>query len=211
MLKTMIKFIYFDVGGVVIRDFSCTNKWEELRRNIGIKADQDEAFDTFFDVYEKEVCVGMDIETLLPLMEKELGCSFPNGYSFLQDFVNRFEKNETIVPVIASIPKDIRIGLLTNMYPGMLNAINKKMLMPKIEWDIVIDSSIEKVRKPQKAMFELAQKRAGLAPDQILFVENGKKHVDAAKEVGWSTFLYDSSDYVKASEDLTRIISALKY
>jgi|TARA_Y100000310_G_C20153683_1_gene565933 hypothetical protein len=37
----MNRFIYFDVGGVVIRDFSGTNKWEELRRSIGIKPEQD--------------------------------------------------------------------------------------------------------------------------------------------------------------------------
>lgn len=205
----MIKFIYFDVGGVLIKDFSCTNKWQELRRNIGIKSDQNEAFDKFFDVYEKEVCAGRDIETLLPLMEKELGLSIPDGYSFLQDFVDRFEKNETIASVIASIPKDIKFGLLTNMYPGMLESINKKKLMPNVKWDVVIDSSIEKVRKPQKEMFELAQKRAGVDPNQILFVENGKKHIDAAKKAGWNTFLYNSSDYVKASEDLMRKLSGL--
>lgn len=205
----MIKFIYFDVGGVLIKDFSCTNKWKELRRSIGIKSDQDEAFDKFFDVYEKEVCVGKDIETLLPLMEKRFKLSFPDGYSFLQDFVNRFEKNETIVPVIASISKDIRLGLLTNMYTGMLDSITKRKLMPDVKWDVIIDSSIEKVRKPQKEIFEIAQKRAGLDPNQILFVENGKKHIDAAKEAGWNTFFYDSSDYVKASEDLMRKLSVL--
>lgn len=205
----MIKFIYFDVGGVVIKDFSCTNKWQELRRNIGIEPEQDGEFDKFFDIYEKQVCVGRDIETLLPLMEKELGISIPHGYSFLQDFVDRFEKNETIVPVIASIPKDIRIGLLTNMYPGMLDAINKKMLMPNVKWNVVIDSSIEKLRKPQTEIFELALERAGFAPDQILFVENGKKHIQAAKEVGWNTFFYDSSDYAKASADLIKELLSL--
>ena len=32
----MIKFIYFDVGGVLVRDFSKSNKWQELVNEIGI-------------------------------------------------------------------------------------------------------------------------------------------------------------------------------
>ncbi|MEI6326772.1 MAG: HAD-IA family hydrolase [Candidatus Roizmanbacteria bacterium] len=205
----MIKFIYFDVGGVLLKDFSCTNKWEELRRSIGIDAGHDDAFSEFFAIYEKEICLGTDIQSLVPLMEKEFGLNFPDRYSFLDEFVDRFEKNDSIVPVFASIPKDIRIGQLTNMYPGMLDAINKKGLIPETKWTVVIDSSIEKVRKPQKEIFELAQKRAGVGPRQILFIENSKEHVLAAKEAGWNTFLYDSSDYVKASKDLIMEINKL--
>lgn len=32
----MIKFIYFDVGGVAIRDFNGTDKWENLKKELGI-------------------------------------------------------------------------------------------------------------------------------------------------------------------------------
>ena len=32
-----LSFIYFDVGGVVIQDFSGTNKWSQLKRELGIK------------------------------------------------------------------------------------------------------------------------------------------------------------------------------
>lgn len=198
----MNKFIYFDVGGVVIQDFSGTNKWEELRRNIGIRPEQDEEFNTFFDKYETEVCLGRNIETLLPMLRNNFGVSFPKGYSLLQDFVDRFEKNKSIWPVIEYAKNNYKIGLLTNMYTGMLDKIYEKGLMPKIEWDAVIDSSIENVVKPQREIFELAQKRAGVNADEILFVENSKKHVEAAKSMNWYTFLYNSSNVVKASKDL---------
>lgn len=69
----MIKFIYFDVGGVVIRDFSGTNKWEELKTGMGIKPEQAEAFNEIFDKYEPEVCVGRDVETLVPMLKEKLG------------------------------------------------------------------------------------------------------------------------------------------
>lgn len=41
----MIRFVYFDVGGVVIRDFSGTNRWEEFMKTIGVKTSDYEKFD----------------------------------------------------------------------------------------------------------------------------------------------------------------------
>lgn len=201
----MIKFVYFDVGGVVIKDFSGTNKWEELKSGMGIKLDQAKAFNEIFDKYEPDVCVGRDVETLVPMLREKLILRLPENYSFLLDFVNRFQKNESIWPILEELKKNRKLGLLTNMYPNMLDAIYKADLMPKVEWDAVIDSSIEKVRKPQVEIFQIAQDRAGVKGEEILFVENGAKHVDAAKKFGWQTFLYDSGNINKSNKDLREL------
>lgn len=203
---TMIKFVYFDVGGVVIKDFSGTDKWKELKTDMGIKPDQEQKFDEIFDKQEPEVCVGRDIETLLPIFQKKLGLSFPKGYSFLADFVNRFEKNESIWPVIKKLKKRYKVGLLTNMYPNMLKQIYKAGLMPNLKWDVVIDSSVEKVRKPQIEIFQLAQDRTGFKGKEILFVDNGAKHVEAAKNFGWQTYLYDPTNTLESNRNLELLL-----
>src|SRR3989344_3254109 len=86
--NNMIKFVYFDVGGVVVKDFSGTNKWNELKNGMGIKPNQEVVFDEIFDIYEPEVCIGRDVETLIPLLNTKLYLSLPENYSFLLDFVN---------------------------------------------------------------------------------------------------------------------------
>ncbi len=202
----MIKFVYFDVGGVVIRDFSGTNKWEELKSGMGIKSDQVKDFNEIFDKYEPDVCVGRDVETLVPMFREKLGLKLPENYSFLLDFVNRFEKNESIWPILKKLKENRRMGLLTNMYPNMLDAIYKAGLMPEIEWDLIIDSSIEKVRKPQVEIFQLSQDRSGFKGEEILFVENGAKHVEAAKKFGWQTFLYDPTNVAQSNHDLEKLL-----
>ncbi|HLE48524.1 MAG TPA: HAD-IA family hydrolase [Patescibacteria group bacterium] len=207
----MIKFIYFDVGGVVIKDFSGTNKWIELQRGIGIKPEQDQEFVEFFDKYEPEVCLGRNIETLVPLMKKKFGLKLPKDYSFLKDFVDRFEKNESIWPVIEKAKSKFGIGLLTNMYTNMLGLVKKRGLLPNIDWDVVIDSSVEKVIKPTEAIFKLAQERSGVNVNEIMFVENGKKHVEAAKAFGWQTFLYDSTNLEDSSKNLLNSLSSLQF
>ncbi len=199
----MISFVYFDVGGVLIKDFTATGKWVELQRELGIKPEQEKDFIEFYDKYEPEVCLGCEVDSLMPLIKQKFGIEIPPGYSFLKDgFVKRFEVNRSILPVVVEIRKKCRVGMLTNMYPDMLSAIREAKLLPEVEWAAIVDSSVDKVKKPDKQVFDLAQSRVGIPASEILFVENGSKHVNAAASYGWQTFLYNSSNYQKSSDDL---------
>ena len=40
-----ISFVYFDVGGVVVKDFSDTNHWQNLKLYLGITANLEDQFD----------------------------------------------------------------------------------------------------------------------------------------------------------------------
>ncbi len=199
----MISFVYFDVGGVVVSDFNGTNKWIKMKRDIGITAEKDKEFDRFYDKYEKEVHVGRDVDTLIPLMRERFRLDFPNGYSLLTDFIDRFEQNKSIWPVIDKIKQDCRIGLLTNMYPRMLSLMVKKRMMPPTSWDIIIDSSIEGCQKPDLTIYKLGEQKINVVKkDNILFIDNTIENVNAAKDFGWKTFLYNSADHKKSCSDL---------
>ncbi|HTH71838.1 MAG TPA: HAD family hydrolase [Candidatus Pristimantibacillus sp.] len=198
----MISFVYFDVGGVVVDDFYGNNKWDELRQELGITAANRAVFQKIWSRYAPELCVDRDVETLLPILSKELGLRFPKDYSLLNGFVSRFYANPDIWPVIEYTRDRAAIGLLTNMYPGMYAAIERKGILPDVKWDVVIDSSVELLQKPDSKLFELASKKAGVPNGEILFVDNGPEHINAAKAFGWQTFLYDSSDHKSSIEEL---------
>ena len=202
----MIKFIYFDVGGVVIKDFSGTNKWSELKKDIGVSLSQNEDFDAFFDKYESELCMGRNLKTLLPLIKKEFSIFFPKNYIFLNEFVNRFDKNDTLWPLLEKLRNKYRIGLLTNMYPNMLNEIYKRKIMPSINWDTIIDSSIEGFSKPSPQIYKIAQQKANVKSNQIIFIDNSQKNIKAAQELCWNTFLYDSSNLSKSNKKLSTLL-----
>lgn len=200
------RFVYFDVGGVVVLDFSGTNKWTQLKRELGISQDKDNEFEDFWNKYEAEVNVGRDVETLVPLIKQRFDSKFPDKYSFLiEGFVKRFEVNKSIWPVIDKIHKKCKIGLLTNMYPHMLNALKRSGLLPNISWDVIIDSSIVGIQKPDPRFFELAEKKAGVKGKEIFFVENTPSHSRAAKDFGWQTFLYDSAHPKESSIKLSTL------
>lgn len=203
----MIKFIYFDVGGVVIKDFSGTNKWEDLKLELGIPSDKSQEFEDIYDLYQDEINTTREIDSLIPIYKEKFGIKIPENYSFLLDgFIKRFEKNEGIWPIIEVAKKKYKIGLLTNMYPGMLDEIKKAGLLPDVVFDQIIDSSVEKIQKPYEEVFKLAQRRSGFKAEEILFIDNSKKHLESPKKLGWKTYWYDSSDIEKSNKELFDLI-----
>lgn len=202
----MISFVYIDVGGVVVDDFSGNNKWQDLKQELGINESESAAFDKLWNKYAPEVCIDRDVESLVPIFTKELGLQLPVGYSLLSGFVDRFYANREIWPIIDYLMANTKVGLLTNMYPRMFVAIEKRKILPKAQWDQIIDSSLVLLQKPDRKLFELAEKRANAPHDEILFIDNAQEHVEEADSFGWQTFLYNSSDHHAAVQELDRFL-----
>lgn len=200
----MIKFVYFDLGGVVMLDFSGTNKWEELWRDFGAIEDNRHIVSEIWGKYEERICVDFDVDRLIPILKDRIGISKPKKYSLLTDFVNRFEQNKSIWPVIGEIHKQCKVGLLTNMYPRMFDSIVNKKLLPDVDWDLIIDSSKVLLRKPDSEMFKLAEEKCGFSGNEVLFIDNSQKNIDAAKNFNWVTFLYDSQNSSLSSKELLK-------
>ena len=208
----MIKFIYFDVGGVALLDFSGTNNWDNLKKEMGVDDKNNELWEKIWDHYKNEICISRDVDSLIPIFNKETGLNLPADYSMFEGFISRFDLNPSIWPVIRAAKNKYQIGLLTNMYPRMLQGIfDRKLIPPKQEWDVVIDSSIVKYQKPEKEIYEIAEKESGVNKDEILFIENTLIHIQAAKKFGWQVFHYDSTSPEESSKNLAEIIGNTSY
>ncbi len=203
----MIKFVYFDVGGVVVDDFSGNDGWRQFRTDLGITPAMDSEFMEVFYPYEDEVLVGRDVETLLPILREKFGLNIDDDYSLLEGFLKHFSANRYIWPIINRVERTSQIGLLTNMYPGMLTAMDKKGILPKNNWQVIVDSTIEMLKKPDVRLFEVAEKKAGVSGDEILIIDNTVGHTEAAKEYGWNVYHYDSSNHRESCQKLEQFLS----
>lgn len=204
----MITFIYFDIGGVLIRDFSGTDKWVQLKREMGCKSEADiKCFDRVFLPLESDACRGKrTIDSVSAPIRQECGISVPERFPLLHRFVDRFEPNPHLAALLPSL-KNYRMGLLTDMYPGMLDAIGARGILPHISWDVIVDSSKVGYRKPDREIFSIAGKCAGVTGANILLVENKPDNVKAAKSFGWDAFLYDPNDTAGSTQALARYLS----
>lgn len=195
-----ISFVYFDIGGVMLLDFSGTNKWTEMKRALGVTPEQDDAFDQVWKTYRSQICIDCDVDTISAELASAVGVTLDDSYSMLADFVDRFDKNPSMWQVAEKAKSGLPVGLLTNMYPRMLDTIKGAELLPELEWDAVVDSSIVGFQKPEPGIFEVAEKMAQVNPEQIFFVDNSEKHVEAARERGWQTLLYDPQNPEESSK-----------
>jgi FMN phosphatase YigB (HAD superfamily) len=209
---TKISFIYFDLGGVTADDFSGNNKWQELGDKMGLTDENREGFKEFWQQHESEFCTTDYMDSLQPALEQYLGIKLPNDFSLQQEIVDRFYRNEPIVPIIEDTKTKTRIGLLTNVSPGMLDMIIQKGILPDVQWNEIVDSSVEHVMKPNPRIFEIAQNRAHVPANEILFVDNKQSHCDAAAAaVGWQTFYYDSADRIRSAQQLADFLSTQQF
>ncbi len=205
MKKSPVRFVYFDVGGVLVDDFSGNDKWAGLLDEIGVHAGNKELFESLWLEYHRRFCIDMDIDDFCSVLKLH-GFTIRDGYSLLvEGFVNRFYKNEFIWPIVASVPVERR-GLLTNMYPRMLDEIKRQKLFAETDWGIECDSSVIRLQKPDQDIYHHALEKTGLRPEEVLFVENTKANVETADQLGWQTFHYDSSDHEGSCARLESIL-----
>ncbi len=203
----MISFIYFDLGGVAVDDFTGNNKWQELGDKMGLSDANRNGFKEFWQKHEGKFCTTDYIDTFLPALEQDLSITLPAGFSLQHEIVDRFYENTPIVPIVEQMATKTKIGLLTNVSPGMLDLIEQKGILPNVQWDQIIDSSVEHVMKPDVRIFQIAQDRTGVEGSQILFVDNKASHCQAAESFGWQSFYYDSSDRYKSADELQNFLN----
>lgn len=201
-----MRFVYFDVGGVLVKDFSATKKWSELLSEWNVPNDKKDEVTIEFGKFEIESTKGRSVEEFKMILKEKWGVSVKENCVLLNGFVNRFEKNEEIWETVGELTKKYRLGLLTNMYPGMLDLIETKGLLPKIDWQVIIDSSVIGYKKPEREIYDIAEVKTGFDPGEILFIDNTKENLIKAEEKGWRVFCFDSANYEQSNRELKDLL-----
>lgn len=200
-MKNNIKFIYFDVGGVM---FKFKNGLEKISINYNVDLKKVEEV---FKKYDDEVCRGkIDTNQLWLNYKKELGIKSEDDFNFSDFWVSNFEPIKSIHKLIFEIKQEYNIGLLTNIYKETFNKSIKNGSIPNINYFAVIQSCDLGYVKPEYEIYKIAQDLTGVISEEILFVDDNIKFLVPAKNMGWQTFLYDSFNHEKSSEELMKLI-----
>ncbi len=68
-------------------------------------------------------------------------------------------------------------------------------------FDVTIVSGKERLAKPEKAIYDLLCWRAGVTPDECLFIDDSRENVEGAQAAGWQAHLFTAPEALEA--DLT--------
>jgi len=177
-----IRCIVFDVGWTLV------DETEAHRHRMGhlLKACDPGAgltVDRLMEMYEESASEHHG-DPLMPLLDR-LGVSrerrneFPYGKSMERVYPDAS-------PALQILKKNFKLGVLANQSPGLPGRIGQ------YGWDglfdFVIGSGDVGLKKPQKEIYELAEKTSGCRPSEILMVgDRLDNDIAPAKTAGWRT------------------------
>lgn len=192
-----IEFIYFDVGGVLI-DWSNVFKTASDKFNLTVND-----IDTTFEENNEEITKGlMNPKEFWERCIEKYNISDAESYDFLNSWVSDYRPISQTHELINRLKTNYKIGLLSNIYKGMLPLLLEKKLIPNIDYQSIIFSCDVGLRKPEAGIYELAQMKAQTEAKNILLVDDRNDYVEGAKKLNWNTFLFDTVQIDKTTKEL---------
>ena len=84
-----------------------------------------------------------------------------------------------------------KLGILSNMSPDF----HDRLFVPRAAdyralTDVEVISGLEKLYKPERPIYDLTQRRMGLSPERLLFLDDTPVNVNAARSYGWQAEVY---------------------
>lgn len=193
----MIKFIYFDVGGTLL-DWSKVFEGAAKKFNLNLE-DIGRVFDENHDDITKGV---MSAEDFWDKCIKKYNLKNASDYDFLDSWVSDYQPIKEMHELIFKIQPKYKIGLLSNIYKGMLPLLLEKGIIPDIKYDQIVFSCDVGMMKPNLDIYVLAQKKAGFDSQEILLIDDREDYLEGAKKLGWNTYLFDTKQPAKSVQEI---------
>lgn len=186
--KNEIKIAYIDFGGVMV----------EIKKPLLAVAKKlsvnDQEFIEIWRPFDNAACRGdISADEMWKNIFEKLNLTYL-GEDPTKMWVDGFEKNLKVHRMIKEISRYCAVGILSNMYDGFYPEMVKRGLIPKVDYAAVILSSEVRSIKPEPRIFEIAERRAGVDPKQILLLDDLEPNIKVASVRGWTGILYDSAN-----------------
>lgn len=196
-----VSFVYIDVNGVLIRFFH--RAFSEIAEEAGVGADMVE---TLFWRHNDAACRGeLTLKEFNQLFENELGIV---GFDWKKYYMDSVDPMPHIEELVRWISEHYRVGLLTNSMPGFVKELMESNRIPNLPYSVIIDSSEVGAVKPEPAIYEIAQQKAGVEPQEILLIDDGRTNLMSADRLGWHVLWFDD---FRPEESLERARQALAF
>lgn len=199
--KSGVSFVFFDINGCLVRFYH--RAFTRLSEVTGAPAD---IVETTFWHYNDQVCRGeMDMETFNRKLAHDLQIS--DAVSWLDYYLEAVEPIPVMHELVRWAAQHYRVGLLTNIMPGCVDALKERGLIPNLPYDVIIDSSAVKSIKPESQIYTLATEKAACPAPEILLVDDSRVNIMAAEKHGWHVLWFDE---YRPDESVERVKNALE-
>lgn len=124
--------------------------------------------------------------------------NIPTSEAIIQEWSNYpgLVSNETL-DFFKKIKGNKAFGLLTNATDRLSSDLKDLNILN--DFDFIINTSEVGFAKPEKEIFQYAQKILNLPPEQILFIDDSLKNVETAQKLGFQSHLFTDLESFKES------------
>ncbi|MFM5953771.1 MAG: HAD family hydrolase [Novosphingobium sp.] len=191
-----VKAVVFDVGNVLVR-------WDRRLPFVGHFADEAE-LDWFMDtVIPLDWHMLHDAGRPAAELVAERSALFPGHADLIRDWFDRF--NESIPGPVPGSPElvealhraEVPLFAITNFGADTWAGFRPTFPLMDLFGDIVV-SGIEKIAKPDAAIFDLAAGRFGLHPEAMLFIDDSLPNIESASALGWQVHHFSDAEGLSA-------------
>ncbi len=199
--KNGVTSVFFDVNGVLVRFFQ--RAFTQIAADTGASPDGVEAM---FWHYNDAICKGqMPTEEFNSILAKRVGVDSIDWSSY---YLANIEPITEMKACVEWAAEHYKVGLMTNIMPGLVKQMFAKELLPHVSYDVIIDSSEVGFIKPEIEIYEAAQNLMNCPPEQLLLIDDSRPNLMAAERLGWHVLWFD--DY-RPEEGASRVKEALTF
>ena len=198
----MIKAIIFDFGRVISAQ-KPSSLFRSYEDELGLEPGTIN-FIMFDSEAWQEALVGRKtVEEFWYEIGPELGL---NSSDEVDAFRHRYHAdeaiNEGVLDLIHRLHGNYKLAVLSNSPPGLSQWLSDWKLLNFFE--VVFCSGDEGIAKPDPNAFELTLERLGVEPDEAVFIDDTREHVEAAQKLGLQGILFTTAEELE--KELARLL-----
>ena len=200
-----IKALLFDLGGVIV-DLDFSRFFKEVIEVSPLQSPHSSLLLEFWrqsEIYHQGKITNEDFYNqacellqVCALNKEEFFKSFNSVISHI---------NNDVLDLIRSLKKTkkYKLILLSNVNKSHWNYLVNNLIKEKSTWDFIglFDDLLLSFQlyltKPQQEIYQIAIRRAGCRPDEIVFVDDGIKNIRSAEELGIHGIRYTKLNELK--------------
>ena len=110
--------------------------------------------------------------------------------------------NEGVLELIHRLHGNYKLAVLSNSPPGLAQWLADWNVLNF--FDVIFCSGDEGIAKPDPTAFELTLKRLGVKPDEAVFVDDTREHVEAARKLGLQGIFFTTAQELE--KELARLL-----
>src|SRR5207302_9830042 len=109
----------------------------------------------------------------------------------LTAFFSGMAVRDDVVAAVRGLRKHLKTGCITNNVRSVTRERN--LLLDEL-FDVVVESSVAGIRKPDPRIYQIACEQLGGRPEQAIFLDDFGVNLKAARALGMATIKVDESD-----------------